>query len=274
MVAYLDKSTENVDFDEIVDFLNANPIRYALTSSEPTNLDADEAVYEERGGSVEWAATTTTSLDAKQRSGNINRTQSMAIPNVPFPQGISSGGVNTPGSDKERIKLKELMDMCTKLFDRVLDLENVKDAQALEIKKLKKREDASKQGRNEINQDVGISWFQKDAETQGRYGHDIEVNTASTSITTASTASAPITTAGVSVSTAEPRVSRETSTRLARGVIVKEASETATRPAIPPLQIDPKDKAQRLQAELDEKAMLEREREKEAKLQTLLITWG
>ncbi|GKB10446.1 hypothetical protein Tco_0844369 [Tanacetum coccineum] len=108
----------------------------------------DEAVYEERGGSVEWAATTTTSLDAKQRSGNINRTQSMAIPNVPFPQGISSGGslrcqkamgdtiaqtrservstpsydspllgVNTPGSDKERIKLKELMDMCTKLFD-------------------------------------------------------------------------------------------------------------------------------------------------------------
>ncbi|GKC95844.1 hypothetical protein Tco_1161286 [Tanacetum coccineum] len=33
MVAYFDKSTENVDFDEIVDFLNANPIRYALTIS-------------------------------------------------------------------------------------------------------------------------------------------------------------------------------------------------------------------------------------------------
>ncbi|GKE78386.1 hypothetical protein Tco_1544506, partial [Tanacetum coccineum] len=31
MVAYLDKSTENANFDEIVDFLNANPIRYALT---------------------------------------------------------------------------------------------------------------------------------------------------------------------------------------------------------------------------------------------------
>ncbi|GKE87585.1 hypothetical protein Tco_1565060 [Tanacetum coccineum] len=123
---------------------------------------------------------------------------------------------------------------------------------------------------NEIDQNEGISWFQEDSETQGRYGHDIEVNTASTSLTTASTASAPITTSGVSVSTAEPRVSRETSTRLARGVIVKEASETTIRPTIPPLQIDPKDKAQRLQAELDEKAMLEREREKEAKLQTLL----
>ncbi|GJY99822.1 hypothetical protein Tco_0517252 [Tanacetum coccineum] len=33
MVAYLDKSTKNVDFDEIVNFLNANPIRYALTVS-------------------------------------------------------------------------------------------------------------------------------------------------------------------------------------------------------------------------------------------------
>ncbi|GJS44819.1 putative ribonuclease H-like domain-containing protein [Tanacetum coccineum] len=33
MVAYLEKSTENADFDEIVDFLNASPIRYALTVS-------------------------------------------------------------------------------------------------------------------------------------------------------------------------------------------------------------------------------------------------
>ncbi|GKD55818.1 hypothetical protein Tco_1289205, partial [Tanacetum coccineum] len=33
MVAYLKKSIENADFAEIVDFLNANPIRYALTIS-------------------------------------------------------------------------------------------------------------------------------------------------------------------------------------------------------------------------------------------------
>ncbi|GJW43845.1 hypothetical protein Tco_0072644 [Tanacetum coccineum] len=119
---------------------------------------------------VERATTTAASLDAQQASGNINRTQSTAIPNVPLPQGNSSSGspryqeaigdtiaqtrservstpsydspllgVNTPGSDEEIIELKKLMDMCTKLSDRVLDLENVKDAQALEIKKLKKR---------------------------------------------------------------------------------------------------------------------------------------
>ncbi|GKA51173.1 hypothetical protein Tco_0744369 [Tanacetum coccineum] len=100
--------------------------------------------------------------------------------------------VNTLGSGEDSIKLQELMDLCIKLSERVLALENIKTAQDLEITNLKKRssaekslgdqEDASKQGRNKINQDKGISWFQKDAETRGRYGHDIstaEVTTAS-----------------------------------------------------------------------------------------------
>ncbi|GJY21316.1 hypothetical protein Tco_0393882 [Tanacetum coccineum] len=47
--------------------------------------------------------------------------------------------VNTLESGEDSMKLQELMDLCTKLSDRVLDLENVKDAQALEIKKSKKR---------------------------------------------------------------------------------------------------------------------------------------
>ncbi|GKA33399.1 gypsy type transposase [Tanacetum coccineum] len=62
-----------------------------------------------------------------------------------------------PGSDEGRLKLEELMAMCTKLSKHVLDLEKEKDAQAMKILKLKKRvessdddldeEDASKQGR-------------------------------------------------------------------------------------------------------------------------------
>ncbi|GJV36246.1 hypothetical protein Tco_1408723 [Tanacetum coccineum] len=160
-------------------------------SSGPTTLVADETIHEERGDSVEMVATTVTSLDAEQGSGNINRTESTAITNDPFPQGIGSG-VNTLGSGEDSMKLQELMDMCTKLSDMVLDLENVKDAQALEIKKIESstekslgdQEDSSKQGRNEIDQNEGISWFQEDSETQGRYGHNIGVNTASTSINT------------------------------------------------------------------------------------------
>ncbi|GJV81035.1 putative ribonuclease H-like domain-containing protein, partial [Tanacetum coccineum] len=255
--------------------------------------------------------------------------------------------VNTLGSGEDNMKLNELIEICTKLSERVLALENIKTTQDLEITNLKKRvkklekkqksrtlqlkrrlfkfriessakkslgnqEDASKQGRNEIDQDEGISWFQEDAETQGRYGHDIEINTLSTSITIASinittaepvtTSSAPITTAGVSVSTAKPSnpptttttfiededliiaqtlmkmrsvkskekskekgVSSETGTRLTRGVIMKEASETTTRPTVPPQQqLDPKDK---------DEAMLEKEREEEASNAELIEEW-
>ncbi|GKD00579.1 hypothetical protein Tco_1170853, partial [Tanacetum coccineum] len=42
-------------------------------------------------------------------------------------------------ADKDSITLKELMDFCTKLQQRVLDLENIKTAQAQEITSLKKR---------------------------------------------------------------------------------------------------------------------------------------
>ncbi|GKF83845.1 hypothetical protein Tco_0248743 [Tanacetum coccineum] len=54
-------------------------------SSGPTTLVADETVHEERGDSVERAATTAASLDAEQDSGNVIRTQSMATLNEPIP---------------------------------------------------------------------------------------------------------------------------------------------------------------------------------------------
>ncbi|GKB66225.1 hypothetical protein Tco_0927637 [Tanacetum coccineum] len=119
--------------------------------------------------------------------------------------------VNTLGSGDDSMKLNELMEIYTRLSER-----------SSAEKSLGDQEDASKQGRNEFDQDEEISWFQEDAKTQGRYGHDIEINTASTSITTANinitnaepvtTASTPITTAGVSVSTAEPSTPPTTTT--------------------------------------------------------------
>ncbi|GJX32283.1 putative ribonuclease H-like domain-containing protein [Tanacetum coccineum] len=208
--------TEKADFDEIVDFLNANLIRYALTVSptiyvscieqfwstaktktvnNETHIHAkvegktivilessmrrdlqfddedDETVTKEMEDRMEKAATTTSSLEAEQDSGSINRTQSMATLNEPSPQGTGSGSgprcqdtilgdaeaqtrfettskqsndlpllrVNTLGSGEDRMKLKELMDLCTKLSDRVLDLETTKTSQAKEIANLKKR---------------------------------------------------------------------------------------------------------------------------------------
>ncbi|GKB81013.1 hypothetical protein Tco_0947908, partial [Tanacetum coccineum] len=48
-------------------------------------------------------------------------------------------GVNTPRSDEDSMKLKELMEFCTKLQQIVLNLENTKTAQAQEITSLKLR---------------------------------------------------------------------------------------------------------------------------------------
>ncbi|GKE18623.1 hypothetical protein Tco_1426200, partial [Tanacetum coccineum] len=57
----------------------------------------------------------------------------------PTPHDSPLSGGYTPGSDEGRPDLHELMAICTKLSDMVLDLEKEKDAQAVEILKLKNR---------------------------------------------------------------------------------------------------------------------------------------
>ncbi|GJZ17765.1 hypothetical protein Tco_0553888 [Tanacetum coccineum] len=60
-------------------------------SSGPIPLVADETVTEEWEDRMDRAATTASSLEVEQDSGNINRTQSMATLNAPIPQGTGSG---------------------------------------------------------------------------------------------------------------------------------------------------------------------------------------
>ncbi|GKA11416.1 hypothetical protein Tco_0690962 [Tanacetum coccineum] len=64
----------------------AKHIEYLIpqSSGPPEKVD-DEAVHKELGDRMERAATTASSLEAEQDSGNINRTQSMATLNEPNP---------------------------------------------------------------------------------------------------------------------------------------------------------------------------------------------
>ncbi|GJU53248.1 hypothetical protein Tco_1226962 [Tanacetum coccineum] len=175
-------------------------------SSVPVENVADEAVYEERDDSLERATTTTTGLDVEQDKGNISKTQSKATPNEPSSIGTSSSGgprrqdtmgdtrVNTPRSGEDSLQLKELMEFCTKLQQRVLDLENTKTAQAQEItslkkrvKKLERKKKARTRGLKRLYK-VGLSaridssddeaslGDQEDASKQGRKIHDIDVD--------------------------------------------------------------------------------------------------
>ncbi|GJR41169.1 hypothetical protein Tco_1216853 [Tanacetum coccineum] len=136
-------------------------------SSGPFNLVADETVYKEWKDRMERAATTASSLDAEQDSGNINRTQFMATLNESFPLGTDSGsgprcqdtilgGVDaqtrfettskksndpplsrgyTLGSGEDSMKLLELMELCTKL----LNLVSKKKREMLCVEKKKER---------------------------------------------------------------------------------------------------------------------------------------
>ncbi|GJY50244.1 hypothetical protein Tco_0441091 [Tanacetum coccineum] len=154
-----------------------------------SQLGEDEAVHKELGDSLVRAATTASSLEAEQDSGNINKTQFKATPNESSSLGTTSGGGprcqetigytiaqtrfenvskhsndsllvrgNTLQNDEDRLKLDELMALCTTLQNKVLDLEKTKTTQHNEIASLKRRvkklekknRDASKQERIDV----------------------------------------------------------------------------------------------------------------------------
>ncbi|GJR69595.1 hypothetical protein Tco_0015660 [Tanacetum coccineum] len=184
--------------------------------------EVDAAVNEEMDDSLVRVATTATSLDAEQDRGNIDKTQSKATLNEPSSSGTSSGSGprrqetmgdtiaqtrsenvsklsndpllargNTLRSGEDSLKLNELMELCTNLQQRVLDLETTKTTQATEIaslkrrvKKLERRNKSRTHGlkrlyrvgssrRVESSKDEGLG--EEDASKQGRIA-DIDAN--------------------------------------------------------------------------------------------------
>ncbi|GKD02035.1 hypothetical protein Tco_1172309 [Tanacetum coccineum] len=69
--------------------------------------------------------------------GSMEHTFELMDTVLPTPHDSPLTGGYTPKGDEGRLKLKELMAICTKLSKQVFDLEKEKDAQAVEILKLK-----------------------------------------------------------------------------------------------------------------------------------------
>ncbi|GKE72784.1 putative ribonuclease H-like domain-containing protein, partial [Tanacetum coccineum] len=113
--------------------------------SDPIENITDEDVHKKLGDSLVRASTTASSLEVEHDSGNINKTQSKATPNESSALGSTSGGgprcQETMGDTiaQTRLKLDELMALCTTLQNKVLDLEKTKTTQHNEIASLKKR---------------------------------------------------------------------------------------------------------------------------------------
>ncbi|GJS60596.1 hypothetical protein Tco_0655380 [Tanacetum coccineum] len=163
------------------------------------------------------------------------------VPSTPYDSPFTGG--YTPGSDEGRIKLDELITLCTKLLKQVLDLEKEKDAQVVEILNLKKRvkklerkrkssishprrrkyrqvktssdagldeDDASKQGRR--SDKLKPMFKDKDFEELDDHMENVEEETVDAAATRVSTVSAPVSTADVTISIAEPRTPSTTTT--------------------------------------------------------------
>nr|GEU35743.1 ribonuclease H-like domain-containing protein [Tanacetum cinerariifolium] len=138
--------------------------------SGPTESVSDKAVHKELGDSLVRAATTASSLEAEQDSSNITKTQYKGTPIESSSQGTDLGGGprcqetmrdtiaqtmfervtklsndsllargNTLRSNEDNMKLNELMQLCTNLQNRVLDLEKTKTTQKNKIGSLKRR---------------------------------------------------------------------------------------------------------------------------------------
>ncbi|GJV18482.1 hypothetical protein Tco_1367502 [Tanacetum coccineum] len=97
-------------------------------SSVPSDYVADEAVNEKMDDGLVRAATTATSLDVEQDKGGGPRRQETIRDTIAQTR-----------FENVSMKLKELMELCTNLQNRVIDLQNTKTAQAQEITSLKLR---------------------------------------------------------------------------------------------------------------------------------------
>ncbi|GJY03366.1 hypothetical protein Tco_0369306, partial [Tanacetum coccineum] len=81
-----------------------------------------ETVYKEWEDRMERAATTASSLEAEQDSEAQIRFEAASKQSNDPPL----SRVNTLGSGEDSMKLKELMELCTKLSERILDNKNRK----------------------------------------------------------------------------------------------------------------------------------------------------
>ncbi|GKA43256.1 hypothetical protein Tco_0735980 [Tanacetum coccineum] len=240
LVVFLSKPAESEGFEQIVDFLNANPIRYALTIN-PTIytlcieqfwatvkaktingevqlqalVDGKKIIITESivrrdlqledAEGIDYLPNATifeqlTLMRPKRKDTEIPQssgpTDNVADEAVNKKMGTSSGGgpkrQETMGDTiaQTRLKLDELMEFCTKLQQRVLDLENTKTAQAQEItslklrvKKLEKKGGSRTHKLKRLYKGRKIDDIDKDAEitlidkTQGRYGDDLMFDT-------------------------------------------------------------------------------------------------
>ncbi|GKD27215.1 hypothetical protein Tco_1233429 [Tanacetum coccineum] len=255
-------------------------------------------IQNQLGKSKVRAATTASSLGAEQDSGGGPRCQETmgdTIAQTRFENvyKLSNDSLlargNTLRSDEDSRKLNELMERCTNLLNRVLDLEKTKTTKANEIASLKRRVKKLKKKKriNAINADDDITLVsvQDDADKDM---FDMDALNVSTAVTTVTITTEEITLAQAlaTLKTSKPKVKwiafQEPSTTTTKTTISSQQSQdkgkgiTIEEPMKPikkkvQIMLD-EEVALKLQAEFDEEERLAREKaEKEKETNIALI---
>nr|GEZ79922.1 xylulose kinase-1 [Tanacetum cinerariifolium] len=179
LIVFLEKPTESDGFKQIIDFLNANLIKYALTVSLTIYTSCIKQFWTSaKVKTVNDDVRLQALVDGKKvivNEASIRRDLRLddaegtaCLPNAAIFEELARMGkhksrrkqrketevsqdepptdkhIPTPSHDllpsgKDRLQLNELMEICTKLSDRVLSLEQVNTNQAAKIEKLTKK---------------------------------------------------------------------------------------------------------------------------------------
>ncbi|GJW64260.1 hypothetical protein Tco_0116144 [Tanacetum coccineum] len=301
-VVFLEKPTESEGFEEIVNFLNANPIKYVLTVNPTVYCSCIKQFWDtvkaktvneevqlqalvdkkkviiiestirrdlqlEDAEGTECLPTATifeelTRMGRKQKKDTeVSQPSGPTKPMTDETENVEN--VPTASNDpllsgEDRLTLTKLMDLCTNLQKKVLDLEKAKTAQDSEIANLKKRVKKLER-RNNIDADEGVTLVNK---TEGRNDEEMfdtgildgeEVFTKQDVVEKEVSTADPVTTAGEVVTTASVEVTTVSAITTTvdeltlaqtlieikaakpkvRGVMIQEPSETTTTTTTP-----------------------------------------
>ncbi|GJT23532.1 hypothetical protein Tco_0893469 [Tanacetum coccineum] len=147
LVAFL--PTKSGGFEEIVDFLNANPIKYALTVNPTIYCSCVKQLWDTvNAKTVNREVQLQALVDKKKGEGKGFSRRVTPLFQTMMLQAHEEMGedenVPTTSNDpllsgEDRLKLTKLMDLCTNLQKKVLDLEKANTAQDSEVASLKKK---------------------------------------------------------------------------------------------------------------------------------------
>ncbi|GKE63935.1 hypothetical protein Tco_1514302 [Tanacetum coccineum] len=150
MVAFLSKPEESDEFEQIVDFLNAHLIKYALTINPTIYTSCIEQFWSTiKAKTINGEVQLRALVDGKKlivTEASIRRDLQLededgvdCLLNSTIFEQLALMGGNTLQSGQDSLKLNELMELCTNLQTRVLDLEKIKTTQRVKIDSLKRR---------------------------------------------------------------------------------------------------------------------------------------